>query len=36
MIEIQQEAIALLNDFEDNDAKHALLSLVEYTVTREK
>ena len=36
MIEIQQEAIALLNDFEDNDAKHALLSLVDYTVTREK
>jgi octaprenyl-diphosphate synthase len=36
MIEIQQEAIALLNEFEDNDAKHALLSLVDYTVTREK
>ena len=36
MIEIQQEAIAILNDFEDNEAKTALLSLVEYTVTREK
>jgi len=36
MIEIQQEAIALLNGFEGNDAKHALLSLVEYTVNREK
>lgn len=36
MIEIQQEAIAILSDFEDNEAKTALLSLVEYTVTREK
>jgi len=36
MLELQQEAIALLTDFEDNDAKHALLSLVEYTVVREK
>ncbi len=36
MLEIQKEAIALLDDFEDNDAKTALLSLVEYTVTREK
>tara|TARA_B100000809_G_scaffold258681_1_gene302289 strand:+ start:306 stop:1304 length:999 start_codon:yes stop_codon:yes gene_type:complete len=36
MIEIQQEAIAILQDFEDNEAKQALLGLVEYTVTREK
>jgi len=36
MIEIQKEAIDMLNDFENNDAKNALLSLVEYTVTREK
>lgn len=36
MIEIQKEAVALLNDFPDNGAKTALLSLVEYTVTREK
>jgi len=36
MLELQQEAITLLADFEDNDSKHALLSLVEYTVVREK
>ena len=36
MIEIQQEAIAILNDFDDNEAKTALLGLVEYTVSREK
>lgn len=36
MIEIQKEAITILNDFEDNDAKTALLGLVEYTVTRDK
>ena len=36
MLELQQEAILLLTDFEDNDAKYALLSLVEYTVAREK
>jgi octaprenyl-diphosphate synthase len=36
MIEIQQEAITILHDFEDNDAKTALLGLVEYTVTRKK
>jgi len=36
MIDIQQQAINILKDFEDNDAKRALLGLVEYTVTREK
>lgn len=36
MLEIQAEAIALLNEFEDNAAKKALLGLVDYTVTREK
>jgi octaprenyl-diphosphate synthase len=36
MIELQQQAIEILNDFEDNDAKRVLLGLVEYTVTREK
>ncbi len=36
MLNIQQQAIAILNDFEDNEAKKALLGLVEYTVTREK
>jgi octaprenyl-diphosphate synthase len=36
MIEIQHQAIQILNDFEDNDAKRALLGLVEYTVTRDK
>jgi len=36
MLELQQEAITLLADFENNDAKEALLSLVEYTVVREK
>ena len=36
MLELQQQAIALLTDFENNDAKEALLSLVEYTVLREK
>jgi len=36
MLDLQQEAILLLNDFENNDAKKALLSLVEYTVVREK
>ena len=36
MMEIQKEAIELLNDFEDNQAKQALLGLVEYTVTRDK
>lgn len=36
MIEIQQEAIQVINDVEDNAAKEALLSLVEYTVTRKK
>ena len=36
MLNIQQQAINILNDFEDNEAKKALLGLVEYTVTREK
>jgi octaprenyl-diphosphate synthase len=36
MLGLQQDAIALLTDFENNDAKKALLSLVEYTVVREK
>ncbi len=36
MLHIQQQAIDILNNFDDNDAKKALLSLVEYTVTREK
>ena len=36
MLELQEQAIALLTDFENNDAKEALLSLVEYTVLREK
>ena len=36
MIHIQQQAIEILKDFEDNEAKKALLGLVEYTVTREK
>ncbi len=36
MLNIQQQAIDILNDFVDNEAKKALLGLVEYTVTREK
>lgn len=36
MIELQQQAIQVIKDFEDNEAKHALLGLVEYTVTRDK
>jgi len=36
MLEIQKQAVEILNDFEDNAAKNALLGLVEYTVTREK
>jgi octaprenyl-diphosphate synthase len=36
MIELQHEAIEMLNGFDENDAKNALLGLVEYTVTRDK
>lgn len=36
MLDLQQEAISLLEGFENNQAKEALLSLVEYTVVREK
>jgi octaprenyl-diphosphate synthase len=36
MIELQHEAIEMLKDFDENDAKNALLGLVEYTVTRDK
>jgi octaprenyl-diphosphate synthase len=36
MEEIANEALTLLNDFPDNDAKHALIGLVHYTMNREK
>lgn len=36
MIEIKDQAIALLNEFEDNEHKRILLGLVEYTVNRKK
>jgi octaprenyl-diphosphate synthase len=36
MEEIANEALTLLNDFPDNEAKHALIGLVHYTMNREK
>ena len=36
MIEIKNEAIELIKDIEENDAKRSLIGLVEYTVYREK
>lgn len=36
MIEIKEEALALLDDIENSEAKKALIGLVEYTVYREK
>jgi len=36
MEEIANEALTLLSDFPDNDAKHALIGLVHYTMNREK
>jgi len=36
MMKIKDEAIELIKDIEDNEAKKALIGLVEYTVNREK
>lgn len=36
MIKLKDEALGVLNDFPDNDAKKALIGLVEYTVYRDK
>jgi len=36
MIEIKNDALAVIEDIEDNPAKRALIGLVEYTVHREK
>lgn len=36
MMEYRQKSIELLNEFPDNDAKSAILGLVEYTTTRKK
>lgn len=36
MIELKNEALALISDIENNQAKEALIGLVEYTVNREK
>ena len=36
MMKIKNEAIDLIKDIEDNEAKKALIGLVEYTVNREK
>ena len=36
MIEIKNEALALLDGLEDSNSKKALIGLVEYTVYREK
>ncbi len=36
MIELKDEALALISDIENNQAKEALIGLVEYTVNREK
>ena len=36
MESIANEALTLLSDFPDNEAKHALIGLVHYTMNREK
>ena len=36
MMQLKNEAIELIADIEENDAKKALVGLVEYTVNREK
>lgn len=36
MMHLKDEALALINDFEDSEAKRALIGLVEYTTEREK
>jgi octaprenyl-diphosphate synthase len=36
MIELKTEALDLLSDIPDSEAKRALIGLVEYTVTRDK
>ena len=36
MLEFQQKALAILDEFPDNEAKKALIGLVNYTVDRKK
>jgi octaprenyl-diphosphate synthase len=36
MMEFKSEALAIIEEFDNNDAKKALIGLVEYTVNREK
>ena len=36
MLEFQQKALAILDEFPNNEAKQALIGLVNYTVERKK